>query len=309
VRPRLGISSCLLGESVRYDGAHKRDAFAVEALGPHVEWVPVCPEVELGLGVPREPIQLEPGGASSGPRLRSVSTRRDLTEAMATYALGRVAALATLRLSGYVLKARSPSCGPGGVPVVGSGRTAPGAFAAVLRGRLPHLPVVHEEGLARPAAREAFLAAAFALARWHAAAPDESPAGRERLRALMARERLLLLSRDEGAVEDVEALLAAPEPEPREVLARVMTALGRVPAPVDHLHALQHAADLLRRAFSSIEHATLAAALDAYADGEASLARALGELRELAERRGATALLQQTYFEPHPRALRLLDAI
>jgi uncharacterized protein YbbK (DUF523 family) len=160
VRPRVAVSACLLGENVRHDGAHKRSAALLERVAPHVELIAVCPEVELGLGVPREPIQLEaPPGGVGPPRLVSVTTRRDLTEAMVAYAEARVAALAALGLSGYVLKSRSPSCGVGGVGVAGASPPAPGAFAAVLLRRLPGLPVVEETALEDVAHCERFLAA------------------------------------------------------------------------------------------------------------------------------------------------------
>src|SRR6058998_1654329 len=112
---RLGISACLLGHEVRYDGGHKRDPFLAETLGGFVEWVPVCPEVELGLGVPREPIRLV--GRVTAPRLVAAESGRDLTEAMLGFARARVADLAARDLSGFVVKASSPSCGMERVPV------------------------------------------------------------------------------------------------------------------------------------------------------------------------------------------------
>src|SRR5437899_13059636 len=99
---RLGISACLLAQAVRYDGGHKRDPFLAETLGRFVVWVPVCPEVELGLGVPREPIRLE--GYPAAPRLVAAKSRRDLTRAMTRLAQARAAELARLDLLGYVLK-------------------------------------------------------------------------------------------------------------------------------------------------------------------------------------------------------------
>ena len=107
-RVRLGISACLLGERVRYDGGHKRDAFLVDALANHVEWVPVCPEVELGLGVPRDAIRLvgeaRPRGSSGSAPARTSPTGCDLRHRARPR-------LAALDLDGYVLKRASPSCG------------------------------------------------------------------------------------------------------------------------------------------------------------------------------------------------------
>ena len=154
-RPRIGVSACLLGETVRYDGGHKRHEWLVDVLGREVEWVPVCPEVEVGLGTPREPIDLV--RTADGIRLLTTRTRVDLTERMGAFAAARVERLATERLSGYVLKADSPSCGPAGVPIVagGSGR---GMFAAALLQRFPDLPIADERQLNDPEARQSFAA-------------------------------------------------------------------------------------------------------------------------------------------------------
>lgn len=146
LKPRVGVSACLLGDAVRYNGGHKRHAWLVDVLGREVEWVSVCPEVEIGLGTPREPIELV--GAAGGPiQLLTVSTRVDLTERMRRFAEQRVEALSALGLSGYVLKADSPSCG-----------LADGLFADVLVRRLPSLPVVEERDLDEAAGRDAFVA-------------------------------------------------------------------------------------------------------------------------------------------------------
>ncbi|MBW2268310.1 MAG: DUF523 domain-containing protein [Deltaproteobacteria bacterium] len=158
--PRVGISACLLGERVRYDGRDKRTAHIVEGLGPHVEWVSVCPEVEAGLGVPRPAMRLEQ--ASGGLRLVEIDGGRDHTERMREHAAGRVLALRALELCGYVLKTRSPSCGIHGVPLHRHGaRWRPegrGLFAAALIEAYAALPMADEEELADPARLAAFLA-------------------------------------------------------------------------------------------------------------------------------------------------------
>ena len=163
-KPRVGTSACLLGRQVRYDGGHKRHDWVVDVLGPQVEWVPICPEVEFGMSVPREPIQLVPSADPETLLLITAQTRRDITEAMRTFSAARVEALASERLSGFVLKTKSPSCGltqvkvydyPGeGAPSEPRGR---GFFAAALVARYPDLPVIEEHSLDDPAARERFL--------------------------------------------------------------------------------------------------------------------------------------------------------
>lgn len=156
-RPVVGISACLLGQAVRYDGGHKRHDWLVAVLGERVRYVPVCPEVEAGLGVPREPIRLE--RANGRIRIRRVETRDDVTDALNGWANERLDALEAL--DGYVLKARSPSCGRKGVPVHdAAGRRIDenaGFFAWALRSRWPELQIVDEDDLDDPEIRRAFL--------------------------------------------------------------------------------------------------------------------------------------------------------
>jgi len=156
-RPRIGVSACLLGEPVRYNGGHKRHAWLADVFGLDVEWVPVCPEVEIGLGTPREPIDLVCVDGC-GIRLLTAVTRSDLTDRMRGFAVDRAEALAGLQISGYVFKADSPSCGPSGVRVVGRDRTARGLFAEAVIARLPELPIVDERELDGAAGRDAFTA-------------------------------------------------------------------------------------------------------------------------------------------------------
>ena len=167
-RPRLGVSSCLLGHEVRYNGGHKRDAFLLDVLGPYVEWIAVCPEVEIGLGTPRPAMRLVRlgGEASQDIRLITPETGADHTAAMRSWAERRVAELAAADLDGYVLKKSSPSCGmervelyrlEGGAPDT----TGRGLFAAALLKRLPHLPVEEEGRLNDPLVRESFIRRVF----------------------------------------------------------------------------------------------------------------------------------------------------
>ena len=164
-RPRVGISRCLLGDEVRFDGTHKRDETLVGALSPHVEWIPVCPEVEIGMGTPREPIHLvawRDGVPSLGERVRliGVASGEDWTERMQAWARDRVRQLLSLGLSGYILKASSPSCGIDNVRVDHNGqetRTGRGLFAQALVEAIPDLPVADEEQLRDPDIRARFL--------------------------------------------------------------------------------------------------------------------------------------------------------
>jgi len=161
-RPRVGISRCLLGDEVRYDGGHKRDALLLATLGALVDWVPVCPEVEAGMGTPREAIDLverDDGVPAGGARVRllGVVTRTDWTDRMTTWCAERVRTFADL--DGYVLKSDSPSCGLQGVRVHGGSgvaRVGRGLFAETLVRMLPGLPVEEETRLRDAAVRNDF---------------------------------------------------------------------------------------------------------------------------------------------------------
>lgn len=156
---RIGISACLLGQEVRYDGGHKRNQYILERLGPLVTWVPVCPEVEIDLGVPRPPIQLE--GNPTSPRLIMPSTGVDLTERMERFARKRVRGLQQLGLDGFILKSRSPSCGPEKITVWQKENPASkngiGAFAVILGEMCPNLPIEDEVHLETPELCERFI--------------------------------------------------------------------------------------------------------------------------------------------------------
>src|SRR4051812_21716746 len=161
---RVGISACLLGESVRYDGGHKRDPFLTETLGRFVEWVPVCPEVECGLGTPRESMRLV--RVAHDVRLLTVKTGVDLTAQLARFTRSRVVELAGEDLSGFVLKKDSPSCGLERVKVYerhgAPTRTGRGLFAAALVEAMPNLPVEEEGRLSDPRIRDNFVERVFA---------------------------------------------------------------------------------------------------------------------------------------------------
>jgi uncharacterized protein YbbK (DUF523 family) len=163
---RIGISQCLLGDKVRYDGGHKRDNFLIEALGRHVEWVPVCPEAELGLGTPREPMRL--AGDFQAPRLVTITTGIDHTDAMNDFAQQRIRQLEALDLSGYVFKADSPSCGITQVPLFNQDidtNDGVGLFARAFIEYFPLIPIEEESRLHDLQAVNSFLERVLAYRR------------------------------------------------------------------------------------------------------------------------------------------------
>ncbi|HYO16216.1 MAG TPA: DUF523 and DUF1722 domain-containing protein [Thermoanaerobaculia bacterium] len=189
---RIGVSACLLGQEVRYDGGHKRDSFLTDTLGRFVDFVPVCPEVEIGMGTPRPPIRLE-RTVEGEIRLLMPSTGEDYTERMRSYARRRVGELAALELDGYILKKDSPSCGMEGVKVYGSNaipaKNGRGLFAEELLRRLPDLPVEEEGRLNDPLLRESFITRVFLHHRRRA---ERAGWSRAALRRLHERHKLLL---------------------------------------------------------------------------------------------------------------------
>lgn len=168
LKPRLGISACLLGKKVRYDGGDKKDYFLTDTFGRHVEWVPVCPEVEIGMGIPREAVRLV--GDPAKPRMIAERSGTDWTAQFNSFATRRAQALTVLGLAGYIFKKNSPSCGiervrvynPKGVPT----RQGRGLFAAATMKELPLLPVEEEGRLNDPGLRANFVERVFAYYRW-----------------------------------------------------------------------------------------------------------------------------------------------
>jgi uncharacterized protein YbbK (DUF523 family) len=202
----VGISACLLGERVRYDGGHKHEPALIDLLSRMVRFVPVCPEVEIGLGVPREPIQIV--RKRGRLCLVGVQSGRDHTRAMKTYAERRARELGGLGLSGYVLKSASPSCGMEGVAVhTDDGRTvaARGFFAAELTRQLDFMPIEEEERLREPSVRETFIERVLAHSRLHLLLDRRWSLAD--LRRFHRRERTSLLARDPFALRRLDRLL------------------------------------------------------------------------------------------------------
>jgi len=166
-RIKLGVSACLLGENVRYDGGHELDRSIRDTLGGYVNFIPVCPEVECGMPVPREAIQLERDPES--PRLVAIRSRKDMTKQMLDWAATRVRELESEGLCGYIFKSRSPSCGMKGVKVHNEKgipvKKGVGLFAHAFIKRFPLLPTEDEDRLHDPIVREHFIESIFAIKR------------------------------------------------------------------------------------------------------------------------------------------------
>lgn len=306
-RLRVGVSSCLLGQKVRYDGGHKRDDFVVDTLARYVTYVPVCPEVELGMGTPREPIRLEK--ESGEIRLRGVRSRIDHTEPMLRYADARLDALEREDLAGYILKKDSPSCGMERVKVIGRGgvptRDGQGLFAERLMKRFPLLPIEEEGRLNDPVLRHSFVVRLYAGLR-----AREAFGGRWTRGAVIefhTAEKLLLMAHSPEAYRELGRLVARIKEIPRDEFARryreqMLSGLRRGATRGKQTNVLQHVAGYFKEAPAD-DRREVAAAIDDYRRGLLPLEAPLTLLRHHVRRAGEPWLRSQTWFDPCPRAL------
>ena len=302
-RPRVGVSSCLLGEEVRFNGGHKRCRFLTDELGPYVDWVPYCPEVAIGLGTPREPIQLRVDG-----RLVSRSGAADHTSAMTALPL-------PADLDGYVFKAKSPSCGVRAVPRYrddgeASGSHGPGLYAERVIAEFPLLAAEDEGRLSDARLREAFTERVFAAARLRALLGG--PWEPRDLVAFHARHKLQLLAHDPSryaaAGRVVATAGAAPGAGPayRELFLAAMA----VPAtPGRNVNALHHAYSRIGRSLAPPRRSDLLARIDAYRRGDVPLSVPVALLAHYASGGDLPWLAEQTYLSPFPAGLRLRHAV
>ena len=310
---RIGVSSCLLGQNVRYDGGHKKDDFLTGLLGRYVDFVPVCPEVEVGMSIPRPTIRLERQG--DAVRLVDPKNGIDHTEAMQRWATRKVAEIEKLDLCGYVLKKDSPSCGMERVRVYAKGaatKSGRGLFAAELLDRLPLLPVEEEGRLNDPELRENFVERVFAYRRL-----KDFFQGRWTLGGLVAfhtAEKLLLLAHDPDGYRKLGPIVARARAMPRdEVVARYgelfMRALAK-PAPLGkQTNVMQHMAGYFKDTLPDDEKAELHDAIRDYRQRLVPLVVPLTLIRHHVRKLRVDYLLGQTHLAPHPKELMLRNHV
>ncbi|MCE9581378.1 MAG: DUF523 and DUF1722 domain-containing protein [Planctomycetes bacterium] len=312
--PRIGISSCLLGEKVRWDGSHKHDAWLTGPLGSHIEWVAVCPEVEIGMGTPREAIHL--AGKPDNPRLVGVDSGEDWTGRMEAWSEKRVRQLEKMNLSGYVLKKNSPSCGMERVKIWrASGQPTKdgvGAFAAILLRHLPLLPVEEEGRLEDPVLREHFVERVFAHRRWL-----DLAAGRFAMGPVVefhSRHKLQLLAHSPDHYRRLGPLVAkgralGAEGFRTEYGRLFMEGLAQKATRGRHVNVLQHMAGHFKESLSDEERRGIEESIADYRGREVALEVPLRLIRQGARRLKLEYLLHQTYFEPAPAGLKLRNHV
>jgi len=311
---RVGVSSCLLGIEVRYDGGHKRNDFILSTLSRFVEFVPVCPEFEIGLGVPRETLRLTRDGDEV--RLIGNETAADHTAKMNSYAAKRVASLGRENLSGYVLKSDSPSCGMERVrayPASGiSARDGVGLFAAALMRRFPNLPIEEEGCLGDPRRRENFVERVFAYRRLHMFFSTRWTLGG--LVRFHTAHKLTLMSHAPRAYRELARLVAAAQTIPRDQLSgryqrEFMATLRRLATTARHANVMRHALGYLSEHLDATSRAELSGLIDDYRRGRVPLSVPITMLRHCVRTLDVEDLHEQVYLEPHPKELMLRNHV
>jgi uncharacterized protein YbgA (DUF1722 family)/uncharacterized protein YbbK (DUF523 family) len=311
---RLGVSACLLGERVRFDGGHKRDDFLADLLGRFVKWVPVCPELESGMGAPREALRLTL--RQTALRLVATKTGHDHTAAMRQYTAKRLDELTGERLCGFVLKKDSPTCGlervrvynPSGVPT----RSGRGLFAAALTERFPLLPLEEEGRLNDPRLRENFVERVFAYDRLTRLFDGRWTAGD--LVRFHTAHKMTLLAHVPDAYRRLGQLVARAKSLRRPAVERdyatmFMETLQVIATRRRQVNVLQHMVGHLKDALDAISRHELLGVISAYAAGHVPLVVPITLMRHHVRRCEIAYLSGQVYLDPHPAELMLRNHV
>lgn len=311
---KLGVSSCLLGENVRYDGGHKLDRFLTDTLGEYVEYVPVCPEAECGLGVPREAMHLE--GDPASPRLITTRTRQDMTRRMMTWAHKRVIQLEKEALCGFIFKSDSPSSGrerikvynEKGMPV----KKGAGIFARIFMEHFPLLPVEDDGRLHDLNLRENFIERIFALRRWRDILGKKESKGN--LVDFHTRHKLLILAHSPKHYQIMGKLVAGQKSIPWQDLYEqyqtlLLESLELKTTPKKNANVLQHMRGYFRQQLSVDEKKELMEVIEDYREGYIPLIVPVTLISHYVRQYDQPYLREQVYLNPHPLELQLRNHV
>lgn len=317
-RPKLGISACLLGANVRYNGGHKASRLCLEDFARHFDFVPLCPEVAIGLGVPRPTLRLV--GEATQPRaVASAVDSRDATldhsAALRRYGAEQAGQLS--ELGGFIFMQKSPSCGlhrvklyaeDGQPPMAG----ARGLFAEAFCAARPELPVEEEGRLHDPRLRENFVTRVYAHLDWLALCREGLT--HKAILDFHSRHKYQLLAHDPRQYAELGRLLADIGRYPAEQFGPLYyrafsQALGHCASRGSHSNVLQHLAGYLKRALGADDRAELQRLIEQYRHGEVPLVVPLALLKHHFRRHPHPYIARQAYLQPHPEALGLRNAI
>lgn len=305
----IGVSSCLLGNEVRYDGGHKHDRYITETLGRYLSFVPVCPEVECGLPIPREAMRLV--GEVDRPRLVTNKTGVDHTDRMLTWARKKVAELEKENLCGFIFKNRSPSSGMERVKVY-DGNNVPravgvGIFARAFKDHFPLLPTEEEGRLHDPLLRENFIEQIFVYQRWREVADAPTAA---KLISFHTTHKLLLMAHSEKHTREMGRLMAqAGSLELDTFIERyqelLMAAMSLKPTTKKHVNVLQHMMGFFKKFISADEKQELLSVIEQFRNNIVPLIVPVTLINHYIRKYQEPYLMQQHYLNPHPLELKL----
>jgi len=311
---KLGISSCLLGNAVRYDGGHKRDRFLTDTLGRYVDFVPVCPEVEIGLGIPREAMRLV--GELAHPRLLTIRSRIDHTERMTEWAKDKVKKLEKEDLCGFIFKSDSPSSGlervkvydPNGVPV----KKGVGLFARVFVDHFPLLPVEDEGRLHDPLLRENFIESIFVWKRWREI--NEQNRSKGGLVDFHSRHKLLVMAHSPKQYQVLGQWVAQGKGVSLDDLLKqyqemLSSALRQKPTNKKNANVLHHILGYFKKDLSADEKQEALEVIENYALGLVPLIVPVTLLNHYVRKYHQPYLRDQYYLNPHPLELQLRNHV
>lgn len=312
-KPLVGISSCLLGEKVRYDGGHKLDHYLRDILGRYVDFVQVCPEAECGMGVPREAVRLV--STDGDIRLMTRRTGRDMTGRMTSWMEGRLKELAVLPLCGFIFKSKSPSSGLRGIKVYtqkGVRNDGVGIFAQEFLNHFPSVPVEDDGRLHDDWLRENFIERVFVMQRWH----ELLSAGKtlSRLMDFHASHKYLLMAHCPKTLKQLGALLATGRDYSLdELFDKYLSSLGpslkKIATVKKNTNVLMHIMGYFKNDLSSDEKSELIEAIGRYHEGLVPLLVSITLLNHYVRKYRPLYLMQQIYLNPHPLELMLRNHV
>lgn len=309
----IGISACLLGQKVRFDGSHKRDRYINDLLGEHFNFVSFCPEVAIGMGIPREPIRL----VDNNGEVRAVGTRdpdRDFTDKLENY--GKSISSSIDHLCGFVLKKDSPSCGMERVKVYSKNgmpeKKGTGLFAQQLMQQNPLLPVEEEGRLNDPLLRENFINRVYVYARWKAL--QSEGLSKSGLIDFHTRHKYLLLVHNPEKYRELGRKLSCLnrvnlEELAEEYIHEIMNILSQRAGRKRHVNVLQHLMGFLRSKLDVEDRAEMQDTIEAYGNGQYPLVVPIKMLQHHFRRNPHPFVERQVYLNPHPRELMLRNSL
>jgi uncharacterized protein YbgA (DUF1722 family)/uncharacterized protein YbbK (DUF523 family) len=311
---KIGISSCLLGEEVRFDGGHKRDRFITDRLSAFVKFVPVCPEIAIGLGVPRQPIRLVVEGGVH----RSVGARDetlDVTENLVQFA--RKTSPKLEKISGYIFKSKSPSCGMERVKLYPKDSSIPnrdgvGIYSRTIMEMMPNLPVEEEGRLNDSVIRENFVERIYVYRRWQEM--TDMGITSARLVDFHTRHKLTLLTHGQRGYQQLGRIVANPKKQPvrnlaAEYISQLMTALKRPATRRAHTNVLQHVQGYLKDKLDKSDKQELVQTIEQYRLGFLPLIVPITLLHHHFRRNPVPYMVKQIYLSPHPPELMLRNSL